>query len=42
MKKNKVKFNKKELIITIVVLVASVILGFIAGKALYEAMYGAV
>ena len=42
MKKNKVNFNKKELIVTIIVLVAAIILGFFAGKALYEAMYGAI
>ena len=38
-KKNKPKVNKKELIVTIVVLIASIILGFIAGKALFDAMY---
>ena len=37
--KNKIKVDKKELIVTIVVLVAAVILGFIAGKALFDAMY---
>ena len=38
-KKNKPKVNKKELIVTIVVLIAAIILGFIAGKALFDAMY---
>lgn len=40
MKKNKI--NKKELIITVVVLILCVVVGFFAGKALYEAMYGAI
>ena len=39
-KKNKITINKKELIITIVVLVLCIVVGFFAGKALYEAMYG--
>lgn len=38
-KKNKTKVNKKELIITIVVLAAAIVLGFIAGKALFDAIY---
>ena len=38
-KKNKSKVNKKELIVTIVVLVAAIIVGFYAGKALFDAMY---
>lgn len=38
-KKNKPKVDKKELIVTIVVLVAAIVLGFIAGKALFDAMY---
>lgn len=38
-KKKKVKVDKKELIVTIVVLVAAIIIGFIAGKALFDAMY---
>lgn len=42
MKKNKIKINKKELIITILVLVLCIILGIFAGKALYEAMYGTI
>jgi len=42
MKKDKVKIDKKELIITIIVLVVAIVLGFFAGKALYEAMYGAI
>lgn len=40
MKKNKTKTSKKELIITIVVLVAAIILGFIVGKELFDAVYG--
>lgn len=39
MKKNKIKIDKKELIITIIVLTVSVIVGFIAGKTLYDIMY---
>lgn len=39
MKKNKVKVDKKELIVTIVVLVAAIVLGFIAGKAMFDALY---
>ena len=38
-KNNKTKVNKKELIVTIVVLIAAIIIGFIAGKALFDAMY---
>ena len=38
-KKNKSKVDKKELIVTIIVLAASVVLGFFVGKALFEAMY---
>ena len=37
-KKNKI--NKKELIITIIVLILAVVIGIIGGKELYEAMYG--
>ena len=37
-KKNKI--NKKELIITIIVLMLAVVIGIIGGKELYEAMYG--
>lgn len=40
MKKNKTKTSKKEIIITIVVLVAAIILGFIVGKELFDAVYG--
>ena len=36
-KKNKI--NKKELIITIIVLILAVVIGIIGGKELYEAMY---
>lgn len=38
MKKNKV--NKKELIITIVVLIGAIIVGFIAGKVMFDSLYG--
>jgi hypothetical protein len=37
-KKNKAKINKKEIIITICVLLGAIILGFTAGKALFEAL----
>lgn len=37
--KNKIKIDKKELIVTIVVLAATLVLGFFLGKALFEAMY---
>lgn len=40
MKNKKTKVNKKELIITIIVLVAAIILGFIVGKELFDAVYG--
>ena len=36
----KTKFNKKEIIITIIVLVLSVGIGFIIGKELFELFYG--
>lgn len=32
--------NKKELIITIVVLLVAIVVGIWGGKALYEVMYG--
>lgn len=38
-KKNKSKVDKKELIVTIVVLLAAIVLGFFIGKALFDAMY---
>ena len=38
-KKNKTKVDKKELIITIVVLLVAIVLGFFIGKALFQAMY---
>lgn len=38
-KKNKVKVDKKEIIVTVIVLVAAIILGFIFGKALFDALY---
>ena len=40
MKKNNVKLNKKELIITIVVWLGAIIIGFIAGKFLFDVVYG--
>ena len=39
-KEKKLNINKKELIITIIVLVLSVVIGFIVGKELFEALYG--
>lgn len=39
-KKAKAKIDKKELIITVVVLLVAIIVGFIAGKAIFEAFYG--
>lgn len=36
----KLNYSKKEIIITIIVLVASIILGFLIGKTLFEAVYG--
>ena len=36
MKKNKIKVNKKELIITIVVIVAELVLGIFLGKELFD------
>ena len=39
-KKEKIKIDKKELIITIIVLILAIILGFIIGKFLFEAVYG--
>ena len=38
-KKNKIKVDRKELIITIVVLVAAIILGFLLGKNLFDSLY---
>ena len=38
-KQNKIKVDKKELIVTIVVLVAAIGLGFFLGKALFDALY---
>ena len=40
MKNNKFKMDKKEIVITVGVLLGSVILGFIIGKNLFEALYG--
>lgn len=37
MKKNKIKVDKKELIITIVVLVSALVLGIFLGKELFDA-----
>ena len=47
MKKNKVeakeldqaKIDKKELIVTIIVLLISIIIGFYIGKAMFDALY---
>ena len=39
-KKGKLNVDKKEIIITLVVLIISIIIGFIAGKGLFEAFYG--
>lgn len=41
-KKKEEKFSKKELIITILVLIVCIIVGVLGGKALYEAMYGSI
>lgn len=38
-KKNKLTVAKKEIIVTIVVLVASIVLGFLIGKELFDSMY---
>ena len=38
-KKNKIKFDRKELIVTIVVLIAAIILGFIAGKSMFDSLH---
>ena len=38
----KYKINKKELIITIIVLIIAIFVGFLGGKALYDAMNGAI
>ena len=38
-KDNKLTDKQKELIITIIVLVASVVVGFFIGKVLFDAMY---
>ena len=39
-KEKKLNINKKELIITIVVLVLSVVIGFLVGKELFESFHG--
>ena len=39
-KEKKLNINKKVLIITIVVLVLSVVIGFLVGKELFESFYG--
>lgn len=38
-KKNKEKVDKKEIIITVIVLVAAIALGFFLGKTLFDALY---
>lgn len=35
----KEKLNKKEIVITIIVLIISIIIGFIAGKSLFDALH---
>ena len=39
-KKKKLNINKKELIVTIIVLILSVVIGFLVGKELFESFYG--
>ena len=39
-KKKKLNINKKELIVTIIVLVLSVVIGFLVEKELFESFYG--
>lgn len=39
MKNNKSKINKKEIIVTVVVLILAILIGFIAGKALFDVMH---
>lgn len=34
------KIDKSELIITITVLILAIVIGFFAGKALFESLYG--
>ena len=36
----KLKENKKEIIITAIVLIVCIIVGIVVGKVLYESMYG--
>lgn len=38
-KKYKLKFNKTELIVTIIVLIASLVLGFLLGKSMFDKLY---
>ena len=38
--KSKLTPKQKEIIITVVVLIFAIIVGFFIGKGLYEAMYG--
>lgn len=38
-KENKLTSNQKEIIITIIVLLASIVVGFLIGKYLFELMY---
>ena len=38
--KNESKINKKELIITIIVLLVAIVVGIIGGRILYDVMYG--
>lgn len=39
-KKTRLNTNKKELIVTIIVLILSVVIGFLVGKELFETFYG--
>ena len=39
MNKKELKVNKIDLLVTIIVIVASIILGFIIGKGLFEIVY---
>ena len=41
-KKNKLDPKKREIILTVVVLLIAIVVGIIVGKILYEAMNGAI
>ena len=36
------KINKKEILITVAVLIGAILIGMVLGKVLYESMYGAI